>query len=78
MSTRGPGQPGGPGSTSGRTGVDKALIAIDGLIILVGLGIVVRGLLQNGSFYYIALGIVFAAYGLWRLRQRLRARRDSS
>jgi hypothetical protein len=70
MSTRGPRPP-------GKSGTDNALIAIDALIILVGVGIVVRGLVQIGSIYYIVLGVVFAVYGLWRLRQRLRARRDT-
>ncbi|HZS91412.1 MAG TPA: hypothetical protein VFE42_28460 [Chloroflexota bacterium] len=77
MSTRGPRQPGEPAGSSGRLRSDNALLAIDALIVLVGLGIVVRGLVQIGSVYYIALGVVFAMYGLWRLRQRLRARRQS-
>lgn len=53
---------------------DNFYLIVGTLAVLLGLGIVIRGLLQHGETLYIASGVVFVAFGLWRLRQWITAR----
>jgi hypothetical protein len=48
---------------------DRYRLVIGALAVLVGLGIVVRGVIGHGTPLYIASGVVFVAFGLWRLKQ---------
>ena len=50
-------------------GYDYYRLVIGALAVLLGLGIVVRGVIGHGTPLYIASGVVFTAFGLWRLKQ---------
>ena len=48
---------------------DYYRLVVGALAMLLGLGIVVRGIVSHGTPLYIASGVVFTAFGLWRLKQ---------
>ena len=50
-------------------GYDRYRLVVGALAVLLGLGIVVRGVVGHGTALYIASGVVFMAFGLWRLKQ---------
>jgi Flp pilus assembly protein TadB len=50
-------------------GYDYYRLVVGVLAVVLGLGIVIRGVIGHGAPLYSASGVVIVAFGLWRLKQ---------